>query len=109
MTTSVKVEDGQLTRLFWLRTTTAAAMQTSDDLLVAVTDTSAPRTITLATADVEDGRVIIVKDESGGAAANNITVATQGAETIDGAATQTISANYGALRIYSDGSNWFLW
>lgn len=89
------------------RSSTAAAVNTAGETIVGVTDTSAPRTITLDTDDVKDGHIIIVKDESGGAAANNITIDTEGAETIDGAASITITANYGVARIYSDGTNWF--
>lgn len=64
-------------------------------------------TVTLPTAQLRPGRIYTVKDESGAAAANNITVATEGSETIDGAATDTIADNYGAKAYYSDGSNWF--
>ncbi len=64
-------------------------------------------TITLPSAQVRQGRVYTVKDESGAAAANNITVATEGSETIDGSATDTLSENYGSKTYYSDGSNWF--
>lgn len=85
----------------------AASATTQGEAIAAVTDTSAARTITLATADVALGRHITVKDESGGAGTNNITVATEGAETIDGAASITINADYGVARLYSDGVNWF--
>jgi len=64
-------------------------------------------TITLPTAEVRKGRVYTVKDESGAAATNNITVDTEGSETIDGSATDVLSDNYGAKTYYSDGSNWF--
>ena len=76
--------------------------------IIGVTDTAAARTITLSSFDNKEGNVIIVKDESGGAATNNITVDTEGAETIDGAASQVINANYGVLRLYSNGTNWFI-
>ncbi|MHA1749533.1 MAG: hypothetical protein ACTSYF_12910 [Promethearchaeota archaeon] len=89
------------------RTATATDYTTAGETIIGVTDTSAARTITLASADCVAGRIIIIKDESGGAGTNNITVATQGTETIDGAATQTISTNYGVLRLYSDGNSWF--
>ena len=52
-------------------------------------------TVTLPTAEVRKGRVYTIKDESGAAASNNITVATEGSATVDGAATDTISSNYG--------------
>ena len=64
-------------------------------------------TITLPTAQLRAGRTYTIKDESGAAATNNITVATEGSETIDGAATDVISDNYGAKTYYSDGTRWF--
>jgi hypothetical protein len=64
-------------------------------------------TLPLPTAQLRAGRSFTVKDESGAAATNNITVATEGAETADGSATDTISENYGSKAYYSDGSNWF--
>ncbi len=89
------------------RTTTAATATTAGQTIIAVTDTSAVRTVHLATADAKVGRIVIVKDESGGAGTNNITVDGEGGETIDGASSVTISANYGVLRVYSNGTNWF--
>lgn len=89
------------------RTPTAASVGSSAESIIGVTDTGAPRTVTLASAETDSGKIIIVKDESGGAGTNNITVATEGAETIDGAATAVISTNFGVLRIYSDGTDWF--
>lgn len=86
---------------------TATDFTTAGQTLVGVTDTSVARTITLSTADVIKGRVIIIKDQSGGANTNNITIDTEGSETIDGAASITIIVDYGVLRIYSNGTNWF--
>jgi len=79
------------------------------DKIIAVTDTAAPRTITFPTTMITKmaNTKWTVKDESGGAAANNITIATQGAETIDGAASIAISTNYGKVELYSDGVNLF--
>jgi hypothetical protein len=89
------------------RTATAVSADSAQETIIGVTDTSVARTITLKQNDSRAGRIIIVKDESGAAATNNITIATEGAETIDGAATQVITANYGVGRFYSDGTNWF--
>lgn len=89
------------------RTSTAVGINSAGETIIGVTSTAAPRAIVLDSDDVVDGRVIWVKDESGGAATNNITVSTEGAETIDGAATFVISTNYGVMGFYSDGSNWF--
>lgn len=88
--------------------TAVSANFTSSNIIMAVTDTSAARTITIQTADIANtDKVFIVKDESGAAGTNNITIATQGAETIDGAATVTIAANFGVVKMYTDGSNLF--
>ena len=89
------------------RTGTAGDVSSAGQSVIGVTDTTSARTITLATADMKPGRIMIIKDETGAAATHNITVATQGTEKIDGQDTITITANYGVLRVYSDGSNWF--
>lgn len=78
------------------------------DYIIGVTSTAAARTITLPTAAAAGkGRIFIIKDESGAAGTNNITIDGNGAETIDGAATKVISTNYGVVRIYSNGTAWF--
>ena len=92
-----------------LRLATAVSSSSADEVIIGVTDTTAPRTITISSADVVAGRLFIIKDESGGAAANNITIATAGAETIDGAASVTIISNYGAIKLYSNGTDLFTW
>lgn len=90
------------------RTATAASASSAQETIIGVTSTAAARTITLDDDDKIAGRIIIVKDESGAAGTNNITVQ---AETgnIDGGASVAISANYGVCRVYSDGTNWFTW
>jgi len=89
------------------RAVSADTNSADTDVIIAVTSTAAARTITLRTADTVGRRTYIIKDESGGAAANNITVATEGAQLIDGAATYVIATNYGSVTLYSNGSNWF--
>lgn len=75
--------------------------------IFGVTDTSSARTITLQSADLIDGKIVIIKDESDAAGTNNITIDTEGAETIDGVSSLTITVDSGVFRAYSDGSNWF--
>jgi hypothetical protein len=92
------------------RTTVADAAYTAQhaDYIIAYTSLSATRTVSLpAAATAGAGRVYIIKDESGGAATNNIVIDPSGAETIDAASTISITVNYGVLRIYCSGSNWF--
>ena len=51
---------------------------------------------------------IIFKDSAGTAATNNVTINRADSATIDGATSQTISSNYGSMKLISDGTNWFI-
>ena len=73
----------------------------------AITDTSAPRTLTISSADMTEDRHFIIKDQSGGAGSNNITIDTEGAAKIDNADSITISVNFGSAAVYVAGSNLF--
>lgn len=100
------VQGGQV----WHRTGTNTDYQvTTADCIVGVTSTAAARNVTLPSSNTDASFVLIVKDESGGAAANNITIVRNG-HTIDGAAANiVINTNYGVARLYSDGTNYFTW
>ncbi len=77
------------------------------DHYVGVTSTAAARTITLpAAATCGAGFQLEIADESGGAGTNNITIDGNAAETINGAATVAIAANWGRRRLTCDGTNW---
>jgi hypothetical protein len=80
---------------------------TDTDYYVGITNTASPRTIALPSASGREGRVYVIKDESGGAAAHPIAVTAPSGETIDGDKTTTIRTNYGVLRLISSGKNWF--
>ena len=89
------------------RLVTSSVSVASADRIIGV-NTSAARTITLPSTECYAGRVVIIKDATGSAGTNNITVATQGSETIDGAAgDDTITANWGVRAYFTDGANWF--
>jgi len=91
------------------RSGTAVDLQSTNETVIGVTDTSVPRLVTISSVDIaKEGRFIYVKDESGGAGTNSITIATEGAQTIDGSATKIINTNFGSKLMYSDGSNLFL-
>lgn len=80
------------------------------DYYIGVTDTTVPRTISLPNVGVTAGQVFTVKDESGGAAANIITIDVNGGvKTIDGAASTPINGNYDAWNFIYDGTNYFTW
>lgn len=93
------------------RTATAISYTAlTTDFIVGVTSTAAARTITLpAAATAVVGCIYVIKDESGAAATNNITVDGNGSETIDGATTYVINTNYGAVCLYTDGTAWYLY
>jgi hypothetical protein len=107
-------QDGQLAtesgRVHKRVAKTANYTITMQDEIVGVTDTSSARTITLpSAATVRSGALYTIKDESGAAVTNNITIARAGSDTIDGATSKVINTNYGVVTLYSDGtSKWFV-
>jgi hypothetical protein len=94
-------------------TTVAAAtydlLLTDSVLHVTYTSTGAVTSLTLPTAGCISGRNVVIKDAGGGATANNITIDTEGSETIDGAATAVIGTDYNSINLYCDGTNWFIY
>jgi hypothetical protein len=79
----------------------------TSDHLIAYTSLTAARTVTLPAASGMTNRVVIIKDESGTAATNNITVNVTAGGTIDGASSKVITTAYGMVEVYSNGSQWF--
>ncbi len=68
---------------------------------------SAAHTITLPTPRAD--RWIVVKDISGTAGTNAITIARHASETIDGfAGNYPLGTNYGHVTLHSDGTNWWI-
>jgi hypothetical protein len=73
---------------------------------VHIVDTSAARTLAFPTLVASHGSKVIVKDGTGTADVNNITITQSAAETIDGvAASYVMTTPYGSLTFYSDGVN----
>jgi len=76
---------------------------------IAFTALSNPRTFTLQTADTILDNEYLIYDESGLAGMHNITIATEGSQTINGSASNiSISANFGFVHLKSDGTDWFI-
>lgn len=98
----------------WATNVTETAISASvnnQEIIIGVTDTSSARTITLPSTGNFDGQMYIIKDQSGAAATNNISVTVNGGiKTIDGATTQKITSNYGSMTVYWDNTagNYFI-
>jgi hypothetical protein len=77
---------------------------TTLDELVTVDATGAARTITLPTAVGRNRRIVVVKTDSSG---NAVTVATTGGQTINGASTKVLSAQWSTAELLpTAGGNW---
>lgn len=61
----------------------------------------------LPTAATHQDEMYLLKDTDGQAGTNNVTVSVTGGGNIDGSASVIISANYGVLRVWSDGTQWW--
>ena len=64
--------------------------------------------VTVSLPSAVTNAAIVIKDSAGTAATNNITINRADSATIDGATSQTISSNYGSMKLISDGTNWFI-
>lgn len=62
--------------------------------------------VTLGHELARSGRALTIKDEDGGSMLNPITVDAENGLLFDGATSVTLAENYGALRLYCDGTAW---
>ena len=87
--------------------TGTATIAVADNLSYYYCDTStAGVTVTLpAVGDSPAGRFFLIKDSTGTAATNNITVTASGTDFVDGAGTYIIASNYGSAMIISRGNS----
>lgn len=78
------------------------------DNIIEVTDTTAVRIITLPApvATGNKGKAFVIKDSSGGASTNNISIV-PASGLIDGLSGVSIASNYGSMQVFCDGSNYF--
>ena len=79
---------------------------------VRVVGAAGAKTVNLpALSGVKTGARVIVKDSAGNAASGTITITPNGSDTIDGAASATITTNNGVLRLFATGSagRWEVW
>lgn len=79
------------------------------DLIVFMDSTSAAFTITLPSPSANTLRRIYLKDITGQLGTNNVTVARNGSESIEGiAASYVLQAPWSCTVLISNGTNWFI-
>lgn len=78
----------------------------ASDTVVIADATSNNVTVTLPAASTVNGYRFYVKRKDG--SANSVTVARSGGDTIDGATSVTLDAQYTSITVVSDGSNWYI-
>lgn len=83
-------------------------LTSSEAQKVVTVDSSAARTINLPSATVQ--MQVVIKDETGSADINNITIVPDGSDTIDGAAANyVLDSALGSINLISDGvSKWLV-
>jgi len=84
---------------------TAAYTITATDSTITGDASGGAFTVTLPTAASITGRQYTIKRTN---ATNNITVACNGAETIDGATTKTLGTQWAGFTVQSNGTNWVI-
>lgn len=88
---------------FKTRTVTGATQTLDTTDTIVYCNRSGAVAITLP--DNVAGRFLVVKDISGNASTNNVTI-TPASGTIDGASNTTINTDYGSFILFGDGTNW---
>lgn len=78
------------------------------DEIIGVTDNSAARTITMPNAGLTTGQIWTVKDQAGTAGSANAIIISGNGVNIDGAATFQIASNYGAVNLYYNGTQFYV-
>ena len=92
-------------------TTVGAATYTilsTDSVLHVTYSSTGACTITFPTALMTSGNTITIKDAGFNAGMKNITLETEGSQTIDGDTNWTINGDGDWLKVYCDGSNLFI-
>ena len=97
------VVSGNLT---WIVVSTTPYIVTGHNIGLLVTTATLAITLRLPAASYYAGESIYIKDNSGNASANNITVTPNVTDTIDDDATLVIDADYAGVEIKSNGSGW---
>lgn len=108
--TVLTADSSQTTGLKWaalLTTSSQSGDFTAANRFIYLVNTSAARNVQLPSPAANT--IIAIKDASGSAETNAITLVRSGSEQIDGlAASKALSTNWGSWTVTSDGTNWFI-
>ena len=71
--------------------------------------TSSPVTINLPSiSSIPDGKLVTIKDETGDASTNPITINTDGSDTLDGLTQSQLAINYGSISVIKKSNGWWI-
>jgi hypothetical protein len=105
-TTSANSIVGSITFTTKTFSTTGTIDTSTNDMIIYADTTSAGFTLTLPAPT--NGRMLVIKDKKQTFATNNLTLARNGSEKIDGtAASLVLSTNNQELIVVSDGTDWY--
>lgn len=102
----IALDDVGVLPAFGTRTVTTTTTLVSSDHLVLVDATAGAVTIELPPAASKEGFQIAVKKID--SSVNAVTVDGSASETIDGATTKALSAQYDSVTVASDGTEWWV-
>ncbi|MEN6512257.1 MAG: hypothetical protein ABFD00_10575 [Chloroherpetonaceae bacterium] len=103
------IEIGAGEALTYTSTSTTPYVVSVADLFISVDASGGAKTVQLPNAP-RTGQIWTIKDKTGSAAANNITVTTVGgAVTIDGATTYVLATNYQSINVLFNGTSYEVW
>ena len=88
------------------RTVTTTATASVADYYIGTDSTAGAISIRLPNAGaLSDGQAYVIKDESGTASTNNITILASGSQTIDGQNSVVLESPFASLQLYCNGTN----
>lgn len=90
----------------WTPVVLSSDTQITDGAMILVDASGGNRIIELPPAGGITGRILFVKKVD--SSVNTVTVAGDGSETIDGDPDVTLTAQYDAVTLGSDGTEWFI-
>lgn len=88
------------------KTTTPINVAVTEDVILVELAAPGPVVVNLPQISTHDTKYVVIKDKTGDAGTNNITINAFGGETIDGVATKIITVDYGSITLAGEGAEW---